>query len=337
MKHIYRLIRFNRLITNHRVKFAGVLLWDLLGWRNLFVRLDPVNACNLKCAMCYFSDKEYVKKTKGIFDDRDLARLAELFYPQTLQLMVGCGTEPTLHRNFMLAIKLGREYGVPYIGVTTNGQRLTEEHMEGFMEYGLDEVTFSTHGVRKGTYEKLMVNASFDRFCEMLARLHELKQRRGASKPEVRLNYTVNEDNLDELSDFFKVYGDYHMQTLQIRPMADVGNTAYAYRDFGPLIPRYQQIVAELERECHRRGIVFMATTMDPTYRTRNKSSYVLTSVMRYINPQVVWRPDFDWKNETYRQYCKRTGWRKQLLGNIFTGPEKLETADHNLTYEVKI
>jgi MoaA/NifB/PqqE/SkfB family radical SAM enzyme len=336
MEAIYRLIKLNRLIKNHRVKFAGVLLWDILGWRHLFVRFDPVNACNLRCGMCYFSDKEYVKRTKGIFKEEEIKRIADQFFPRALQLMVGCGTEPTLHKNFVDVIRLGREHGVPYIGVTTNGQRLTEDQIEKLIEYRLDEITLSVHGVRKETYEALMVNASYERFHEVLGQLDAAKRRHGVQYPAVRMNYTVNEDNLEELADFFEVFGKYDVRTLQIRPMVDVGNTAYEHKDFAPLIPRYRQIIEKLEQECAERGIIFMATVADPTYKSDNKSSYILNSVLRYINPQTVWQPDFRWQTETYREYCKRIGWRRSLFKSIFTAPEKLDRMDQHLTYEVK-
>lgn len=336
MDRIYRLIQLNRLIKNHRIKHAGVLLCDLVGIRHLFLRFDPVNSCNLRCAMCYFSDKEYVKRTKGIFKDEEIRRIADLFFGKALQLVIGCGTEPTLHKGFTDIIKLAREHGVPYIGVTTNGQRLTADDIERFMEYALDEVTLSVHGVTKESYEKFMVNASFDRFLEVLEQLDAAKKRHGSSKPSLRMNYTVNEENLDELADFFKVYGRFDIRTLQIRPMVDVGNTAYPHKDFAPLIPKYRDIVAALSEESKRRGIIFMATVKDPTYRSKNQSSFVLDSVLRTINPQRVWRPDFDWRNESYRDYCRRTGWRTALLKAVFGSPEKLRRLDQHLTYDVK-
>jgi len=336
MDAIYRLIKFNRQIKSARLKYLFVLLGDLFGYRHLFIRLDPVNSCNLRCGMCYFSDKEYVKRTKGIFRDEELERIGGLFFPRALQVVIGCGTEPTLHKNFTGVVRMARRYKVPYVGVTTNAQRLTSGQIDELIEADLDELTVSTHGVRKETYEKLMVNASFERFHEALADLEAARKRHGTRKPDLRINYTINEENLDELAEFFDVYGDYTIHTLQLRPMVDVGNTAYKFRSFTPLIPRYKEIVKKLEAQCHERGIIFMATVEDPTYESENKSSDILDAVLRYINPQIVWKEDFDWRHESYREYCRRIGWRKTLLQAVFLSSDKFRKLNQHLTYDVK-
>ena len=48
--------------------------------RYLAVNLDPVMACNLRCKMCYFTDKEYVKKLKGQLKDEELNRIAKVVF-----------------------------------------------------------------------------------------------------------------------------------------------------------------------------------------------------------------------------------------------------------------
>lgn len=109
------------------------------------------------------------------------------------------------------------------IGLVTNGQLLTKEHLSQFMEWGPDELTLSTHGVERDTYERMMRRASYDKFLEVLEQIATTKKQRGSTLPELRLNYTVNPDNLSELDRFFEVYGKYQVQTLQIRPIADLG------------------------------------------------------------------------------------------------------------------
>ncbi|MCG6872748.1 MAG: radical SAM protein [Gammaproteobacteria bacterium] len=337
MDSLYRLIRLNRRLKSPRLKYAFVLLADLIGIRHLFVRFDPVNACNLKCGMCYFSDREYVKRTKGIFRPAEIERIAEMFLPRAVQFMIGCGTEPTLYKDFTDLVRLGKSYGVPYVGFTTNAQRLTEDHVEDFVRYGLDEITLSLHGVHKKTYEDLMVNASYERFHEALEAVRVVRLRHDSDKPYLRVNYTVNKDNLEEMADFFTVFGKYGIRTLQLRPMVDVGDTSYKFENFEPLIPRYNEIVAQLEKECRERGIIFLATTEDPTYEADNQSSEILDAVLRYMNPQVVWKEDFDWRKETYRQYGRRTHWRRSLLKAIFSRNSEFRDLRQHLTYDVKL
>ena len=67
--------------------------------------------------------------------------------------------------------------------MTTNGQLLTEKHIEELVGCGLDELCLSTHGVQKKTYEDLMVNASFERFPNVLTLIDTAKRSHVSATP----------------------------------------------------------------------------------------------------------------------------------------------------------
>ncbi|MEK7250691.1 MAG: radical SAM protein [Bacteroidota bacterium] len=333
MDRIYKLIKLNRLVSGHRMKFASVLFAHHLKMRHLFLRFDPVMACNLRCTMCYFSDEEYRRKAKGIFKKEEIERIAELLFPRTLQLVIGCGTEPTLYKEYADIIQIAKSYAVPFVGFTSNGMLLTDESIAKFIEYGLDELALSIHGVKKETYERFMVNASFEKFLDVLGKLDSLKKARNTTHPNLRLNYTVNSENLEELGQYFEVFGTYNVKTLQVRPVMDIGGQ---FRT--PLleseIEKYNSIVSELSTVCKTRGMTFLANTVDPSYQTANYNSIILEAVKRYISPEVVWRRDFNWKMESYDEFCKRIGWSRFLLKSMFSS--KNDLAEHNTSFSGK-
>ncbi|MBX2992702.1 MAG: radical SAM protein [Bacteroidetes bacterium] len=333
MDRIYRLIKLNRLVRSHRVKFLSVLAAHTLKMRHLFLRFDPVMACNLRCTMCYFSDEEYRKTAKGIFKKEEIERIAGLLFPKTLQLVIGCGTEPTLYKDFTEIIRLGKSHNIPFVGFTSNGMLFTDDHLSQFVEYGLDELALSVHGVQKETYERFMVNASFGKFIDVLERLDALKKAANVSTPNLRVNYTVNSENLEELRGFFDVFGKYSIRTLQVRPVMDIGGT-FRTPLGGPEIETYRSIVSGLAAECKRRNITLLANTADPSYEQTNENTVILEAVKRYISPQVVWRKDFNWRNESYDAFCKRIGWSGYLLKNVFSNREKLP--DNAVTFSGK-
>jgi MoaA/NifB/PqqE/SkfB family radical SAM enzyme len=207
---------------------------------------------------------------------------------------------------------LGKHYHIPFVGFTSNGQLLKQDHIEEFIQYGLDELTLSVHGVTKETYEHFMVNASFDTFHQVLRMVDEQKKNHGSSLPALRLNFTVNNDNVEELMRFFDVYGQYHINTLQVRP---VGAWGGVYNQFleQEVVEQYKRVVDFLSNECHRRGITFLFRHDDTSGQIENYSGVVLNSVYRLVTPKVVWRDDFHWRDETYDEYCKRLGWAQYL------------------------
>lgn len=331
------LVRLNRSVRSNRLKFAAVLSAEILGLRYLMVRFDPVTACNLRCGMCYFSDPNWSARYSGSrFTGEDVNRLARFFFPQTLQLFLGCAGEPTVYKNWPDLIRLAKSFGVPFVSLTTNAQLLNRAASEQAVAHGLDEVVISAHGVRPATYEQLMRNASYERFHRNLADLAAVRDQSGTGRPRIRINYTVNPDNLDELDEFFVPFGSYGITALQIRPMIDFGGTAYRRKDLAAHLGRYNEVIGRLADACRARGVTLFANRDDPTYAAENPYAVVYDSaVLRYVGPMGVWREDFDWRNETYRHYKRRSGYRRFLAQSVIDGGAGLAHATANASHAV--
>ena len=335
-QHAYQLLKLNRLVHSHRLKFAGLLGLYWMHRRHLGLRFDPTLACNLRCQMCYFSDPAFagaVGKRERL-TPADVERVAEVFFPWALQLYIGCGTEPTTYKDFVHIIELGKQYNIPMIGLVTNGQLLTEEHLTQFVELGLDELTLSTHGVERETYEGMMRRASYDKFFEVLDQITGIKKQRGAALPELRLNYTVNPDNLAELDRFFEVYGTYQIQTLQIRPIIDLGNTEYTKKDLTPFQEEYNRAIHRIEQQCRERGVRLLANYEDIAYNVKNTAAALAEEVRVYLSPEDS-LPGFDWRRELYYEYRRRTNWSGKLMRNVWARAARLQTTGTALSYTV--
>jgi MoaA/NifB/PqqE/SkfB family radical SAM enzyme len=318
------MLRLNKLIGSPKLKFAAALACDCLGLRHLVVRFDPVMACNIRCGMCYFSDDSWLSKHPvSRLSDDEVDRLAGMFFPQAIQLHIGCQTEPTMYKNFPKLVAIGKQYGVPFIGFTTNAQLLTAQKSASLIAEGLDEITISTHGVFRETYEGLMKKASYLRYHENLADLVKAKRAARSDSPRIRINYTVNPDNLEELRVFFDVFAAYEISCLQVRPIYDNGNTDYKKKDLGPFLKDYDDVMDDLTEECHRRGVILLANRENPTYDVANSSSFVYEKAFyRYLGPERVWRDDFDWRKHTYKEHKRKTEYHRELLKYIRKMPE---------------
>jgi hypothetical protein len=67
-----------------------------------------------------------------------------------------------------------------------------------------------------------------------------------------------------------------------------------------------------------QRGVNVLANINDPSHNQKNYSAYVYEKAfLRIITPSVVWNEDFDWRNESLNEYCRRTEWRKELASMI--------------------
>lgn len=321
--NVYNVLRLGTRIKSRRLKLLGLWMFHILGKRYIGIFLDPVMSCNLRCKMCYFSDSEKRKSLSGVMKYDDIQAVAKSLFHRALKLQIGCGAEPTISKDLVKIIVLGKEYRVPYISLTTNGNLLTKEILTQAVENGLDELTLSAHGFTRETYENLMTNAKFDLFTRLLFDVREVKKLHPQFK--LRINYTINNDNLDELSRIWEVVGD-ELDILQMRPIQKIGESEYKDFDLSRIYDSYDNIILPIVEECKRRGITCIAPDKqniialednDAGDNTIEKITYC------YVSPTSCWQKDFDYKTETFESYSARTHLGRKLLGKVFGRAKK--------------
>ena len=335
MKNIYFFLKLNRYIKSTRLKNLGIYLFHILGKRYFGVFLDPVCACNLRCRMCYFSDEQKRKEFHSKpFHKNDLPFLANAFFHRALKLQIGCGAEPSLFAHNTELIRLAKEKKIPYISMTTNANLLSEKQFREFIEAGLNEITLSMHGVRKETYEYFMQGASYEKFCKSLQILNDLKQEYPEFK--VRINYTVNQNNLEELASFFDIFSNYRFDILQIRPIQPLGNTDYHDFSWGKIYEQYEEVIGKLKMECLQRQITCMVPNKYDLIKAENSGSAVIDSTYIYISPKICWETDFDLQKDTFESYSKKHHLGNKLFLKIFKSQQNIEKSKNMLNYDVQ-
>lgn len=331
--NIYKLLKLNRKIKSHRIKFMALYVLHKLNKRYLAVNLDPVLACNLRCKMCYFTDADFVKTLKGQFKEDDLQLVAKAIFNRALKLQIGCGTEPTLYKNLPKIVELGKQHNVPYISLTTNANLLTEEKIETLLIAGLNEFTISLHGVTKESYESFMKKASYEKFQNAFTAFKKLKDKYDF---KVRINYTFNKDNFYELKDFFKYFDPLGFDILQLRPIQKIGNTEYNDFDISSLEEDYTDMISKIRVSCSENHITLMAPNHLGKLNDENKSSFIFDYTFCYVSPKKFWKEDFDWRKESFNEFSKKIGWSKTLLSNVFKSKSHLRALSTKLNYEIE-
>ena len=329
----YKLIKLNKSIKNFRLKFLGLFLLHILKRRYLAIHFDPVNACNLRCKMCYFTDKDYVKKLKGIFPQDEIEYLGEAFFKRALKLQIGCGTEPTLYKNISKIVETASKYNVPNISLTTNANLLEMEKLEDWVSKGLSEIIISLHGVRKETYETMMAKGDFEKFMNSLSIISSLKKQYPLS---LRVNYTFNEDNFSELSEFYNTFGKYDIDVLQIRPIIKLGNTEYNNFSLKKITPIYNEVLQGLIDDSKKHKVMLLAHNIHQINKRSSIDSVINKYVYCYISPSDLFDKKFKWKEDTYETYAKRVSIGKQIIRDAISSRSKiLNYQNDKLNYEI--
>jgi len=338
---IYKLLKLYQRIDSPRIKLLGLLLMHLAHRRYSGMFFDPALSCNLRCRMCYMSDEDKRKEMHGSFSIDDLKAIAKAAFPYMLKLQIGCGAEPTVHRNLADVVKLGREYGVPYISITTNGMLLTREKLEELVSNGLNEITLSVHGLTKETYEFMMQGADFDKWLALLCVLKDINK--DERRLKIRINYTVNEDNADDLRLLPNLMSDLHIDVIQIRPIQKIGDSSYSNFSKTGILQKYDECILNVVKHFESKGTLCLYPTkeniaaVDGDDSTDTRNSVVSMIPHFYLSPFDGWRQEFDPYEEDFYGYCKRNKRVKYMLKNLFFyRPDTYEDVTKSMNYQIK-
>ncbi|NQY07571.1 MAG: radical SAM protein, partial [Flavobacteriaceae bacterium] len=195
------------------------------------------------------------------------------------------------------------------------------------------EITFSLHGVTNETYENMMQKGDFDKFLNVLKLISKVKEKH---ELKLRINYTFNEDNFEELSSFYEVFDEVDIDILQIRPIVKIGNTEYNNFSLEKVIPVYDEVQKGLLAESQKRGVTLLSHKPKKLKNRVSLDSVIKKYVYCYISPTSLFRKDFKWGDETYNQYARRRGIPGRILKDALKSKKTiLNYADDKLNYDI--
>ncbi len=340
--NVYKALRFFAGKVPGPMKLMALAAMLRMRRRMAGIFLDPVLACNLRCRMCYFSDPERRAAMRGVISEERLSQIEKALYPVALKLQIGCGAEPTLSPMLPRIVRGARRYGVPNISLVTNGQLLAGDRidLDALVQDGLGELILSLHGTRKETYEYLMDGAHWENFRALARRIARVKERH----PEfsLRVNFTVNSLNIDDLagSRFWDIWEPgAGPDTVQLRPVQKIGESAWNDFDLAPLKEKYADTIGAVVAECRRRGITVIAPTLQQLDAVDDMQDAISAEVEDltycYVSPDGCYKPDFDPEKESFAAYHKRKHTVRRLLAHAFSTRSRRRNRTKKLNYKI--
>ena len=102
------------------------------------------------------------------------------------------------------------------------------------------------------------------------------------------------------------------------------------------IIPKYQGLYQNLLLECEKRNTILIAPKLHQLKHKLSINSIIQNFTYCYISPTTFWKEGFDWKNETFDEYSKRTKWAKHILKQALGSKEDLlKLKNESLNYEL--
>lgn len=211
IKNLYKKGGFNPAFYVYRYRFNNPRMSAVKPYPYpIDLIAELTNACNLKCAMCFQSDKALpvLKTTKVSVMAMDTFKkiVDESVKHHLPALKLSWRGESMLHKNFIEMLTYAKSKGILEVTTLTNGTRMDESMCRAIVGAGLDQIVVSIDGITKETFEKIRVGADYD---QVLSNVKTLIAIRGsARKPFIRLQYTESETNKHETSQFYDYWRD---------------------------------------------------------------------------------------------------------------------------------
>jgi radical SAM protein with 4Fe4S-binding SPASM domain len=142
--------------------------------------IEATSYCNLKCVMC--PNKDLKKEEKGYMDFGLFKKIIDEASQFVYEIHLLHRGESLLHPDFFKMVKYAHDAKI-VTKFHTNGTLLDEKKSHQLIESGLDQFSFSFDGYDQASYERIRVNASFEKTVGNIVRFLEIKKRLHAQKP----------------------------------------------------------------------------------------------------------------------------------------------------------
>lgn len=187
------------------------------------IQIGADNRCNLRCGFCLAD--AYREQGRIHIQDRKLKSNAyELFeklvpimpYWQLLSL-TGPG-ESLLNPRIAEILRLVRRNSDCTVILTTNGVLINERLASILVEARVDEISISLDSLEKDIFERLRVNAKFEKAVRAIDLLNQEKQTRKTAVPKLNLTPTFFRMNVHEIPSFIDFASSRGIETVQASP-----------------------------------------------------------------------------------------------------------------------
>lgn len=166
----------------------------------LHLDIEITSDCNLMCSHCFrhsrrsgIGDMDF-ELFKKVIDEGEKYELCAMD--------PGWMGESFLHPQVIEMINYAKSKNLLDVMIHTNGTLIDEEISERILESGLDTIIFSVDAVTEETYNRVKYGSDFREVNENIQYLIDLKETRGAQKPNIVVQMIDQKQSHEELMGF---------------------------------------------------------------------------------------------------------------------------------------
>ena len=235
-------------------------------WRLL--QVEAAFACNLRCVMCPWREIAEKAENHGLMSQS----IWESIRPHLSEInsidFTG-GGEPLLQPNLSQWIAEGHAAGCE-TGFLSNGLLLKKEKLRQVLDAGVDWICISMDGADAEMYEKIRIGSNFDRVCENVTRIADLRK---GNRPKTMINFVLMDLNFHQVSDIVRLAARLGVDQLNFKQCEVIrGDSGKGHGLFGAEetreIRRLKKVLDKARRLAKKLKIATTAFAFTPSERS---------------------------------------------------------------------
>lgn len=193
-----RLTNALKLLLSYGLSMLGVLVkWNV---KPLFLSIEPVNICNLRCPECPVGMRTQQVKAENV-DFEAVKRVLDELSPTLMHVIFYFQGEPLINKNFTELVEYAHSKKL-LTSTSTNGQLLTDERAGSIVKSGLDRLIVSIDGTTQEAYEAYRVGGKLEKVVKAVEHVVRWKKNLKSASPLVEIQFIVlrtNEHQIDAM------------------------------------------------------------------------------------------------------------------------------------------
>lgn len=185
----------------------------------IHVLFEPTSICNLRCVMCYQSDKTFTGDKVKLNSNKEMMGHMSLdLFKKSIDecdregakaISIGSRGEPMLNVKFNdMLDHLSTKKNFFDIKINTNGSALNEKNCNKILDSSTNIIVISCDGENKDLYEKIRINGNFDKLLKNVDLLTNIREKNYKnSKLEIRISGVYFHEEQDS-EKFYKFWND---------------------------------------------------------------------------------------------------------------------------------
>jgi len=241
---------------------------SLPGRRWRLVQIEAAFACNLRCIMCPWREIADKIENRGLMSppiwDAIRPHLSEIN-----SIDFTGGGEPLLQPKLPEWIAEAHAAGCE-TGFLSNGLLLKKEKLRQILDAGVEWIGISMDGADAEMYEKIRIGSNFDRVCENVAGIADL---RNGSRPKTMINFVLMDLNFHQVADIVRLAARLGVDQLNFKQCEVIrGDSGKGHGLFGTEetreIRRLKKSLDKARRLAKKLKITTTAFAFTPTERS---------------------------------------------------------------------